>query len=110
TPPGCFGGSPFTDVAQGDLYCPWIKQFAADGISAGCAAGKFCPDQPVTRRQMALLLERAMHGTATWEPWRGAYRRTLIVNPVPGDPDASGARLLALLGEITNAAYGNFYL
>jgi hypothetical protein len=110
TPANCGGASPFTDVGNLDAYCPWIKQFAADGISAGCGGGKFCPDEPVSRKQMALLVERAMRGTATWEPWRGAYHRTLIVNPHPYDYLASGARLQALLAEITDASASKPYL
>jgi len=55
--------APFTDVSPDDLYCPWIQQLAADGITAGCGGGKYCPQDPVTRAQLAMLLERAMRGT-----------------------------------------------
>lgn len=52
---------PFTDVDIGSDYCPWIRQLKADGITSGCGGGNYCPAQPVTREQMAVLLERAMH-------------------------------------------------
>ena len=36
------------------------KQLAAEGITAGCASGRFCPDGSVTRAQMAVFLVRAL--------------------------------------------------
>jgi hypothetical protein len=57
----------FADVPASNLFCPWIEQLAADGVNAGCGEGNFCPDQPVTRQQLALYLEKAMRGTLTWD-------------------------------------------
>ena len=37
----------------------WIEQFKADGITTGCTATKYCPDQVVTRGEMAVFLTRA---------------------------------------------------
>jgi hypothetical protein len=48
----------FTDVAPDDFAAAWIKQLAEDEITAGCGDGKFCPDQAVTRAQMAVFLVR----------------------------------------------------
>jgi hypothetical protein len=108
-PPAC-GGAPFADVPAGHPLCPWIGQLKADGISAGCGGGNYCPDAPLTRAQAAMLLERALRGTATWEPAQGLFAHTVIVKPVPGDPDASGLRLLQALGDIDDAANDNRYL
>ena len=44
-----------------------IERLAAAGITAGCnppANDNFCPDEPVTRGQMAALLRRALSGSA----------------------------------------------
>jgi hypothetical protein len=115
TPSPC-GGAPFADVPANHPFCPWIDQLDADQITGGCAGGGYCPDSAVTRAQLAMLLEKAMRGTASWDPWRGAYRRTLIVNqiltgnPPQPDPLASGQRLVALLGEISGNASDNPYL
>jgi hypothetical protein len=112
-PPNC-SSAPFGDVLAGDSYCPWIQQATADGIVAACGGGNYCPEGPVTRRQLAMVVERAMRGTGDWEPWRGSYRRTLIVNPVlSGDPPvveaaSSGQRLLDVLASIP--ADGDGYL
>ncbi len=69
-PPTC-SGSEFADVLAGDPYCPWIKQAALDGILGGCAGGKYCPDSPVTRKQLARALERVIRGTDSWRPELG---------------------------------------
>jgi hypothetical protein len=36
-----------------------INRLAAAGVTGGCASGRFCPDEPVTREQMAGFLRRA---------------------------------------------------
>lgn len=53
----------FSDVnasTVGDLVCRYIEDFAARGITAGCGDGKYCPNDPVTRHQMAVFLEAAL--------------------------------------------------
>jgi hypothetical protein len=52
-PTGLFG-----DVPAGYWAAAWIEQLAREGITAGCRAGAFCPDEPVTRAQMAVFLMR----------------------------------------------------
>ena len=53
-------GTPFTDIAssifEGDIV--WLYQ---SGITAGCSSTIFCPDEVVTRGQMAAFLDRALH-------------------------------------------------
>jgi hypothetical protein len=68
TPPPCVAGVPFADVTCSTFYDAWIEQFAADGITAGCGNGDYCPNENVTRAQMAVFIEAAMHGTANWSP------------------------------------------
>ncbi|MGH8912264.1 MAG: S-layer homology domain-containing protein [Acidimicrobiia bacterium] len=55
------GTAAFTDTT-GHLFEPDIRAFATAGITKGCnppANTLFCPDQPVTRAQMATFLVRA---------------------------------------------------
>lgn len=33
-----------------------IKQLAAESITTGCGSGNYCPEDPVTRAQMAVFL------------------------------------------------------
>jgi hypothetical protein len=59
-PPACNPSSlTFLDVPASSLFCRWIEQAARDGITAGCGGGKYCPSLPVTREQLAMLLEKA---------------------------------------------------
>ena len=61
TPPAC-QGDVFGDVGLGNTFCGFIEQFFADGITSGCAPGLYCPQDSVTRAQMAVFLLRAMFG------------------------------------------------
>jgi ELWxxDGT repeat protein len=60
TPPAATG-TRFTDVPADYWAASWIEQLAADGVTAGCGGGKYCPDQPVTRAEMAVFLATAFH-------------------------------------------------
>jgi hypothetical protein len=108
-PPAC-AAAPFTDVPPSHPFCAWIDQAKDDGLSAGCGSGKYCPDAPVTRAQVALLLERAARGTASWSPWEGVFQQVKIVSPVLGDALASGQRLLGALGALTDGSTSRRYL
>jgi len=50
---------PFTDVETNDLRCPFIQEIKQRSISNGCGGGNYCPDQPVRRQELAILLQRA---------------------------------------------------
>ena len=52
--------SSFTDVPTGSTFHREVEAMAASGITGGCGGGKFCPDAPVTRGQMAAYLSRAL--------------------------------------------------
>jgi hypothetical protein len=57
--PGRCPGAPAADVPCSSPFAPWIRKLMDRGIAAGCAPGRFCPGQPVTRAQMAVLLGKA---------------------------------------------------
>jgi hypothetical protein len=56
-PPACTG-------VFGDVPCPsgfavnWIEEIYDRGITAGCGGGNYCPDQSVSRSQMAVFVTR----------------------------------------------------
>lgn len=50
---------PFGDVADGSTHARDIGALAASGITKGCGDDRFCPDDFVTREQMASFLVRA---------------------------------------------------
>jgi S-layer homology domain. len=63
-PPAVGGSTGFSDVPTSYWAAAWIKQLAAEGITAGCGTGIYCPEGVVTRAQMAVFLLRSKHGSA----------------------------------------------
>jgi hypothetical protein len=61
TPPAAVGDI-FEDVFEDDFAADWIEALFEDGITTGCGDGKFCPDEGVTRSQMAIFLLRGKYG------------------------------------------------
>ena len=51
--------SRFSDVDATEWWSPYVERLADLGVTKGCALGKYCPDRPVTREQMASFLVRA---------------------------------------------------
>lgn len=62
TPPNATG-TKFADVPAGYWAAAWIEQLAAEGITGGCGNGNYCPDDIITRAQMAIFMLRAKHGS-----------------------------------------------
>jgi S-layer family protein len=50
----------FNDVPTSHPFFQYIEAIHAAGITAGCGGGNFCPDQPITRRQEATFLAKAL--------------------------------------------------
>ncbi len=58
-PPSCTGTGIFKDVAclpTPTFAVDWIEQFYNEGITSGCGAGNYCPNNAVTRAQAAIFL------------------------------------------------------
>jgi surface protein len=66
-PPEVGDTTGFNDVPTDLWAAAWIKQLAAEGITGGCGNGNFCPNQVVTRAELAVMLLRAEHGN-TYAP------------------------------------------
>ena len=56
------GWTRFADVDTSDWWLPYVEELANRNITTGCRTQPldYCPDQPVTRAQMATLLHRAL--------------------------------------------------
>jgi hypothetical protein len=54
------GSANFSDVPLGDARRLYVEALAAAQIATGCGAGKFCPDDPLTRGQLAVFIARAL--------------------------------------------------
>jgi len=51
----------FGDVPPGSFADAWIERLAAEGITAGCGGGNYCPGGLVTRAQMAIFLVKTFN-------------------------------------------------
>ena len=56
------GGATFADVDSGQWWAAHADRLADLGVTKGCRIGppRYCPDEPVTRGQMASFLARAL--------------------------------------------------
>jgi hypothetical protein len=57
-PLGAIASHQFTDVPNSNTFHADIDALADAGVTSGCAAGKYCPKDFVTREQMAAFLNR----------------------------------------------------
>jgi hypothetical protein len=75
------GAVTLQDVDATSPFCAWILQLYADQITAGCSTDHFCPENPVTRQQLAVLLEKGLNGGHQHfgEIWTGAATHGLRV-------------------------------
>jgi hypothetical protein len=99
-PGNCDGSLPLSDVpcptvAPFNTTSNWIYQIYYDGITAGCTGSTYCPDNTVTRAQMAIFLGRLMHGTEN--------RRIFEVNPLGSNAATNGTFLRTVVGKIDSA-------
>ena len=53
-------GATFSDVPPDHPFFQFVEALAASGITGGCGGGKYCPDAPLTRGQMAVFLAKAL--------------------------------------------------
>ena len=63
-PPPCTGNV-FDDVpCTGGPFDPWIEELNALDVTGGCGDFDYCPNNTVTRQQMAVFLLKALEGSA----------------------------------------------
>ena len=77
----------FSDVPSQHWAADWFEQLAADGITAGCGNGNYCPGEYVNRSQMAVFFERAKFWPSSFTPPPGTG---LMFGDVPADHWAGG--------------------
>ena len=94
----------FSDVPSSNSYFNWIQKMKQIGITAGCGQTTYCPNDPVTREQMAAFI------------MRGAFNQLLPANtPVVASispATASPGQMVAVTvtGQNTNFANGVTHL
>lgn len=79
-------GATFSDVPSTHTFATDIDRLATAGITSGCGSGRFCPNDPVTRGQMAAFLQRALELTPIVPP------PTAVGNPTGNVPIPAAAR------------------
>jgi hypothetical protein len=62
-PRDCFTTPLFADVPMDHLFCRWIEELARRGVTGGCGGGNYCPDDAVSREQMAVFVLRTLDPT-----------------------------------------------
>jgi S-layer family protein len=62
TPYNCVAGgsSAFTDVLPTDTFCRHVHYIAVQNVTLGCGPAMYCPNDLVTRLQMASFVAKAM--------------------------------------------------
>jgi hypothetical protein len=61
-------GESFPDVPADNLFYKSIETLFHNGVTAGCFGGGYCPEDPVTRAQMAVFLLKSRYGVAHVPP------------------------------------------
>jgi large repetitive protein len=98
-------GALFQDIPAGHWAGRWIEQLAADGVTSGCGGGNFCPDSPLTRAELAVLLLRARHGSGFVPP----PATGTVFNDIPADYWAAPwIERLAAEGAAAGCGGGNY--
>ncbi|MFZ5878110.1 MAG: ExeM/NucH family extracellular endonuclease [Chloroflexota bacterium] len=98
-------GLTFNDVDAGDFAADYIEALEAEGITAGCGGGNYCPNAYITRAEMAVFILRGMYGNAYTPP----AATGLVFNDVD-DGDFAAAYIEALEAEgITTGCGGGNY-
>ena len=95
----------FYDVPQSNSFHDAIHTVAANGITAGCGNGNYCPNGPISRAQMAVFLLKSEHG-AQYAP---APATGNVFADVPADAFAAAwIERLAAEGISSGCGGGNF--
>jgi hypothetical protein len=67
-----------------DPLAPWVEALFHDGITVGCGVNLFCPQDAVSREQMAVFLEKVLHGPSFIPPpCTGIFLDVPCATPTP---------------------------
>jgi len=91
----------FTDVGSNHPYFPWIQKMRQIGITVGCGTALYCPDDPVTRGQMAVFIMRGMFNLLL-----PAGTPQLYVSPQATNPASGTVTSITIQGQNTNFVQG----
>jgi uncharacterized repeat protein (TIGR01451 family) len=95
----------FLDVPPPHVFHDFVDTIARNGVTAGCGAGNYCPDNPNTRAQMAVFLLKSKYGSGHVPP---PATGTVFADVPAGDPFAPWIEELASLGVTGGCGGGNY--
>jgi hypothetical protein len=95
----------FFDVQPDHWAFGFIESLALARVTAGCGNANYCPDSEVTRAQMAVFLERGMHGSDFIPP---AATGNVFLDVGPADFAASFIEQLFLDGITAGCGNNNY--
>ena len=61
--PGRVSAQTFLDVPTDHPAFSFIESLVTSGVAAGCSGGNYCPDDAVSRAEIAIFLERGLRGS-----------------------------------------------
>jgi len=102
------GPSVFTDVQATDVFCTDVEWLKNRGVTLGCTGTEYCPNDFVTRAQMALFMRRLAEATVP-EPIfvkESIGNRTVTVFPLDNQfclvnvPNAAHPRAFTITGSV----------
>jgi hypothetical protein len=95
-PPVCTA-TVFTDVpCPGGPFVDWVNRLASEGITAGCGGGRYCPNDSVSRGQMAVFLLKGEHG--------GSYAPPACTRTVFSDVPCPDAQFVDWINQLMSEA------
>ncbi len=102
---------PFTDIS-GSIHAPNINALATAGITTGCATATYCPEQVVSREQMATFLTRALKLTPTQHNFSdvgtGTHAQDIGAIAAAGVTTGCGPGLYCPLNPVTREQMATF--
>jgi CSLREA domain-containing protein len=105
---GAYEYNTFADVPLNYWALNFIERLYGAGITGGCAVNplRYCPEGMVTRAQMAVFLERGIHGSSYNPPAVGGSTGFNDVPPTYWA--ASWIKQLAIEGITDGCGFGNY--
>jgi hypothetical protein len=95
----------FLDTPPSHAFHGFVETIFRSGVTAGCGAGDYCPDDSVTRAQMAAFLLKARYGVCFTPP---PATGTVFADVPASDPFAAWIEELASLGITGGCGGGNY--
>ncbi len=111
-------GDSFTDVPRSQLFYKRIETLVHTGITSGCAAGKYCPTDAVSRDQMSIFLAKGIAGGGPQVPVSGSFQgnpyncvnggTSLFADVAPTDIFCKHVHYMAVQNVTLGCSGGNF--